>query len=562
MITKNIKEKIISSSPYMCFLLLAILLYARCFYGFDWSDEAFYAAVPYRFFLGDPVFLSSWDTNQTSSIILVPLVALYVLVKGNTVGILLFMRIVYTTVKVAIAIFSFRVLKKYIPQWAAIVASSFFLLSYYCIHAFSYNSIPMPCLTAAILFLLTETKGAAKQARYFLSGLFTAIAVLAYPTMIAVIPCFLVYLLCDWKFNKNTGFRDAVWYTIGGFTVLFVFLVFVHMNSSISNFIENFHFVFQDPEHTSIFSVQKYLDGFYSMIGDFPGVLVLTVITVFAFGYSLLRKKKESRKSLDIILSVISFGMAIYILYINSNDHYTNQMALIGVIFFPMLFFLSGWRFHFSFLFYFVGLSAAFSLGIMTNNSNAAEMSAYYYLLCLVATIIYIFQCIPMTVSIRRATVFPLVMLAAVLFYFNTTEVYRDNPLSSLNTMLLDGPAAGLITTADKAQKYGVIINSIDSTIPEDGYILYIRLLPFGYLHGSMRPAAPRLWRTNLNYDGFQEYYSILPERKPSVIYIVKNDYGLYQGAELVWSEYMLELVENGNYQIYETECAVIYLRL
>lgn len=54
------------------------LCYARLFFGVDFLDEAFYAAIPYRFVLGARPFVDELNISQTFAFLTYPLVRLYV----------------------------------------------------------------------------------------------------------------------------------------------------------------------------------------------------------------------------------------------------------------------------------------------------------------------------------------------------------------------------------------------------------------------------------------------------------------------------------------------------
>lgn len=83
---KQKESYVITIFPYAVLCGVGLLLCIRAFFGFDWSDECYYAALPYRFLEGDRFFIDSWDIHQTSAMLLVPFLWCYRTITGNMDG--------------------------------------------------------------------------------------------------------------------------------------------------------------------------------------------------------------------------------------------------------------------------------------------------------------------------------------------------------------------------------------------------------------------------------------------------------------------------------------------
>ena len=121
------------------------------------------------------------------------------------------------------------------------------------------------------------------------------------------------------------------------------------------------------------------------------------------------------------------------------------------------------------------------------------------------------------------------------------------------------GPAAGIYTTGERAEQYEETVNAINRYMPKEGNVLYAKLLPFGYLCSDAKAATPRLWRTNLDYLMFEEYYQNNPDRLPTAIYIVNANYGITNDG-IVIGEYMLNYIDSSLYNTIELDCATILM--
>ena len=67
--------------------------------GFGWSDEPYYTVLAYRIIEGDPAFLTSWNIQQFSAFIYVPILKVFIVAFNGTKGCILFMRFIYLFLK-------------------------------------------------------------------------------------------------------------------------------------------------------------------------------------------------------------------------------------------------------------------------------------------------------------------------------------------------------------------------------------------------------------------------------------------------------------------------------
>lgn len=87
----------------LVYLLIALLLItvftggvARCFYGFDWSDETYYIALAKRVIDGDKFFGNIVDLQMFMTILFLPFIKLFLFFNGGSYeGIILCFRLLY-----------------------------------------------------------------------------------------------------------------------------------------------------------------------------------------------------------------------------------------------------------------------------------------------------------------------------------------------------------------------------------------------------------------------------------------------------------------------------------
>lgn len=558
---KCVKEYIIHDWPIIIIAVLGLAFMARTLIGFDWSDETYYAAGAYRLVLGDAAFQSSWDIHQFSFIITVPLLAIYKFISGSMEGVILFLRIVYTLFKCAAVIFSYYQLKNHISPLGALLTSSMFYLTPFSVFTFSYNTISVLCF--AFAFLMLVSKSEIKSHRFFLSGVFTAIGVQAYPFTVFALLCFFAYFFIIRKKQPEVR-KGAVLYIAGGIAVGAVVLIYLHWNSSLENVIANIHYLFYDPEHTEIaFSFADHLSGLWQGLGN-PFILCAGLLTVVSIIISFIKNSGRKQKMQACVEMVAASAVLIYAI---SRLRVAWSVPIYHILFTaisalgPMLFFLYGRRWHVSTLLYALGI--CFSIAVDIGSNNGANGYAYPYILSAAATVFYAFA---MHLAAHnkdgtRQNVLRLsgVALIGMLMFCNINYVYRDAPIAQLNTQLRTGPAAGIFVTEEEADKYHIMIDAIDRFMPRAGRVLYIKLLPFGYLCSVALPASPRLWRTNLNYSGFAEYYKNNPDNTPNAVFIADEAYGI-TNDNILYGDFFIEYMATRDHDTITTDAGTIIM--
>jgi hypothetical protein len=111
------------------FGLLAILVtFARMFLGADFMDEAFYAAMAWRFVLGDTPFVDEINPVQTAALLTRPFVWLYTSLVGDTSGLLLALRMLWFAGNLGLVYLGWRVLRAHTSSALAFVIALFPLI--------------------------------------------------------------------------------------------------------------------------------------------------------------------------------------------------------------------------------------------------------------------------------------------------------------------------------------------------------------------------------------------------------------------------------------------------
>ncbi|HOV69260.1 MAG TPA: hypothetical protein PLZ84_02935 [Clostridia bacterium] len=187
-----------SKRAVFLFAVIGIALLAaaawRAFYGFDWSDESYYAALTSRIYAGDVPFVQVWDIHQTSALLLAPLYSLYRAVN-EACGAILFFRFVFIAFQLFLAVFSFTVFRRKVNLTCALIISLvIFIFAPYALPTMSYNTMLVGFMAFCALCLYRVDD---KAYRFPLTaaGAFYMLAVISYPVLIIALPGFVPVLI-------------------------------------------------------------------------------------------------------------------------------------------------------------------------------------------------------------------------------------------------------------------------------------------------------------------------------------------------------------------------------
>ena len=139
-------------------LVIGMILFWRCFYSVNTTDEAYYVGTVYRLWFGDGMLCDEWNpTQQMCSFWLYPFYVLFRMILGSNEGMILAFRLLYIVFQLLISIYMYSKLKKF--GNIGFGATFFYLLSTaFNINSLSYNTMANGCLLAFLVTLATMEK--------------------------------------------------------------------------------------------------------------------------------------------------------------------------------------------------------------------------------------------------------------------------------------------------------------------------------------------------------------------------------------------------------------------
>ncbi|MGI6686994.1 MAG: hypothetical protein ACOX6Y_01305 [Christensenellales bacterium] len=522
------------------FLLLSVLVFhlIRAKYGFDWSDEGYYTASAVDILTKKMSLTGNYSIHQTSSLLLLPFVSLYRLFTGSNDGIMVFMRYMYCVIAFSVSVGVYRVLvKKGYSSISSVVISLLILLT--CpsnVMTLSYNTLSFLLMTAAFFAVKTIFFG---KLKYFISGLFFAAAVQAYPYLVISMPIFILYLIYEAEKEIGVSLSKFSYFLIGIIFVFLVFIVQIIINTPLTNLFDNLRSMWLDPGHLN----HNYIEKTYKIIRS---------ITLF-FG----------RKQLIVLISLYLFAIAIYIMRRNGK-YIPSVIETSGLLFVMLLFLLrlgiilrlreepttvtNYYALSLSFacgylciLFsiwneaIWLGLlGGVFSIAVNAASNNGIALAAYPCIFSVMGSVMVLEAIWRRTNSkmVSLTSRFVLIITASLLLfnmgYNRATAVYRDENINVLTAKIERGPAKGIITTYRSANEYNAVLNDFD-TIDKmgNGPVFISRLLPFGYMYFDRPAGAPTLWTTPMNSLRLSDFYLKYPQLVPDTVIILQDFVGV-----------------------------------
>ena len=451
-----------------CALALVGLVYLRLFFGIDFTDESFYAAVPYRFVLGAKPYIDEVSVTDTNTaILLYPLVWLYVHVAGRT-GIVLYLRQLHFLVSLGLAAVTLASLRRLVGTTAALLVAALALVfTPFDIPSVGYDGMTCALFTAGCL--LGFHARSEPRARLW-AGICLGLAAFAYPPL-----CIAVLAACLIRLRGAGTQRGAELRSLVAPALLLPALGFAALGTAFGA-----GRVVDDFKQSARFLGEAGGAGKLRKIGlhewtTFPyWYLVLAALLVLALTW---RRWPRLAAAVLVLLPLLFVPP-----HLGSYSASLDDVAHFGWLALPLLLPLRRDP-DLRRLFLLVWVPALIA-GLVTAYSSAnggVNFGVGFFPAALVAAVFCIRgfgQLVPERPSLALA---PAAVVAAVFVFFSLVPVYRDSALLRLDARVATGPYAGLLTSPLKRDFLDRLQADLGSPGPSCR-ITFLRDFPAGYL--------------------------------------------------------------------------------
>ncbi len=421
----------------------------------------------------------------------------------------------------------------------------------------SYYTMSFEFFVFAMLLLSVPQK--AVQAT---GGFILALSVLALPSLvIGVILLWLTLLIFSLK-QKDLR-QTLVFSALGMGIALLLFIIWLYVTgNSIGNLFEYLPYVLSDDEHQT--SLVAPFRKFFDSVTDVYGRVWYSSFVLAALG--LLSNKIGKMKPY-----IFAADFMLFIYYGILSIGHTGYMNTALALFAAPLFFMCEKKDIYAFVSLFLGGLIVSMTYSYSSNGELYVLSIGHGIAC-AAGIIFIFDFMKENGNIMRTVLIvaiSLFLLQTVILRF--VNVYRDAPLDRLDTRITAGPANGLLTTKEHCDIYMSVLSDIDHYSKKNGYVLFSKLLPWGYLACDAKPAAPSTWRNMINSERLEEFYRLYPDRTPDLVFVLNAYVGSYDTCgdveadpapnENEFGGSVADMLESDEYEMIENRDCSIYVR-
>ena len=514
---------------------IAVVLFWRCFYSVNTTDEAFYVGTVYRLWDGDGMLSDEWmPSQQLCSFWLYPFYTLFRLILGSNDGMILAFRLLYIVFQLCISGYLYKKLKGF--GYICIFPIFFYLLSTaFNINSLSYNTMANSCLVALLVTLAMMEHPNWKNCIW--CGIFASVIVMANPYAIFAyvlygMACVLVTLIHKKRGNEAVpaiSLATFVKMSLTAAVVMVVFLAFTLWHTTIEEILANLPYIIGDQEHQQRWGV-KISDYFRYFREHYLGCVIIPIAAAVVAAFD---KKRVQHGMFYIGLAVLA-ALPYMIYHGMISDYVPINLVTVPISFLGVTAFaVSEKRNVKAFcIWYLPALVYPFIVQITSNTGPLAVSAAF--------------------VSAGAASVFlagswakeqegkfgkmlvyaPVILQLCMMLVLRMTYVWADAPMSELTTKVDRGAAKGLYTTAEDVQYYNEVYDDLDSlNMKEDDGFLVIGADPLLYLYADKEVASYSTWQVFTNETRLYRYYEIHngEGKFPEVVYCVDAEEEIFE---------------------------------
>lgn len=509
---------------------IGLLLFGRCFYSVNTTDEAYYVGTVYRLWRGDGMLCDEWNpTQQMCSFWLYPFYVLFRMILGSNEGMILAFRLLYVSFQLLISGYLYGKLKKY-GNISCFPVFFYLLSTAFNINSLSYNTMANSCLAAFLVTLVSMERIDWKSCLW--GGIFASVVVMANPyAVFAYILYGIVCLAVTLIFRKrekeiplSLNFLFFMKLSLTAAGVLVVFLLFTFRNTTMEKIIKNLPYIISDQEHYQRWGVK--ISDYFRYFREY--YLACSIVPLAAGLTALVDKKREKHGWVYMIISVTA--VVPYMIYHGLiSDYVPVNLVTVPVCFLGVPAYVVS-KERPEKIFYAWYLPAMFYPFIVqiTSNTGPLAVSAAFVTAGAAALLLVSNWVKEQKRSVLKVILYGVMFLQlGIMLWLRMTYVWADGQIFELTAKMERGAAKGLYTTEENVAYYHALYDDLDRLdMQEEDGLLVIGSEPLLYLYADRDVASYSTWQVYTNETRLYRYYEVHEgEGKfPDVIYCVEAD--------------------------------------
>lgn len=525
-------KKIKNGILWILILLSVVAAVNQLLIGFD-IDEGYAVSMPFRLLQGDHLFADMWEVHQTSALLPAAFLWLFYQATGSTAYMVLYLRIVATLLHLGMTVLVYRKTRKYLTaDWSLLFALLYLNLLPKWIISLDFSMQQVWGLTLLFTCLLEERGTEKKQLwQDFLAGLSLAFTVLAYPGMVLLYPAVSVTIcMCNKALSGKDKSRKCILFTAGCAVSAVVFFLYILLFMPVADFLSGIPKVFMDGTHQFTMQTKLLLYG-QQWLNVAKQLLILGVPPLLAaLILQIFKQKKKKEKGSLFLTFLLLFVAETSLLMILGN--------LVGIQMGPfhfqvryLLFFLciciAGWNVRNTdrSLFYVpIFLMLIAFVGILVFSNVGPDSSSSYLGLGMLAGFALLLKKYPQKEQLLFATtvLFVLSLLFCKGYYVRITE-YGPSTVRQQRVQVTEGALAGIYVLPEEAEQYMQEHETVQRVTQPDDKLLFLGTDGILNLSANCPFVSPSTISTPAFNEQWVEYFTLYPEKEPTVIVLAKN---------------------------------------
>lgn len=513
---------------------IGLILFWRCFYSVNTTDEAYYIGTAYRLWFGDGMLCDEWNpTQQMCSFWLYPFFAIFRLILGSNDGMILAFRLLYIVFQLLISGYLYGKLKKF--GYGSFFPVFFYLLSTaFNINSLSYNTMANSALIAFLVTLAMMERPDWKNCIW--CGVFASIVVMGNPYAVFAyvlygIACALVTLLLK-KMKKEVPaalqFQTFVKMSLTAAGILILFLIFTFWHATLERIVKNLPYIVGDQEHVQRWGV-KISDYFRYFREHYLGAVLVPLLVS---GAALADRRRVAHGRIYMLIAAVS--VLPYMIYHGLiSDYVPVNLVTVPICFLGVPAYVVSEKKRKKLFFAWYVPAMCYPLIVqITSNTGPLAVSAAFVTAGAASVLLTALWAKGQEERFVKILFHGLILLQlGIMLFLRITYVWADAPLSELKVKVERGAAKGLYTTESTVNYYEEMYDDIDALhmTEEDGFLV-VGSEPLLYLYADKKVASYSTWQVFTNETRLYRYYEIHEgEGKfPSVVYCAEADASIF----------------------------------
>lgn len=459
-------------------VVFSVITVLRSFYTVDITDESFIYAETLLMLKGNiPYAINATDISGMCFLIL-PFVYFYKLVVPSLAGIVLFLRLCFSVIRIVVIYFVYRINRHKNEKIPCLLVSLLLTVWYYISNYFSYNSNAIWILILVSVWLYdihVESASIKNYISFFFAGVLSAFAVFAHPFSAVPVALFVVLLLVFAE--KGNRLKYAGLYCGGGLFIAFSVLVVIVKKTSIFKFYSGLRILSLVIKQSESFSKIAVWVRFF----DQYKWLYLVAVATFFVTYIVTEKKGiEDCENLSINVSLFSGTVVSFLTFAITGF----DLRVVGCYFGSL------------------GILLSLITGIVKKNNMVLFISLPFFLFLVLelsgqrngGELLHPSLATPTLMAVillgysdskllsRCVLVASVIFISTQLLYADVIFTYRDDAIRMLDTRVENGVYEGLITTGTKANCIVEMEEWIAEATSDCDSVLFRDNVPFAYL--------------------------------------------------------------------------------